>query len=60
MVEYNSHETPNMYPSLNDQHFRLNKTSEVRDYFIGKIKERELMSKRFSNILLLLTILVTN
>ena len=50
----------NMYPSLNDQHFRLNKTSEVRDYFIGKIKERELMSKRFSNILLPLTILVTN
>ena len=60
MVEYNSHETPNRYPSLNDQHFRLNKTSEVRDYSIGKIKERELMSKRFSNILLLLTILVTN
>ena len=45
MAEYNS---PNIYPNLNDQQFRLNKTSEVRDYFIGEIKERELMSKRLS------------
>ena len=37
-TEYNS---PN-----NDQQFRVNKISEVRDYFIGEIKERELMSKR--------------
>ena len=34
------------YRNLNDQQFRLNKVSEVRDYFIGEIKERELMSKR--------------
>ena len=47
-TEYNSHETVNMYSSLNDQQFRLNKISEVRDYFIGEMKERELMSKRLS------------
>ena len=46
--ECNSYETHNIYPSLNDQQFRLNKISEVRDYFIGEIKERELMSKRLS------------
>ena len=45
MAEYNS---PDIYPSLNDQQFRLNNISEVRDYFIGEIKERELMSKRLS------------
>ena len=43
-----------MYPNLsatplNDQQqFRLNKISEIKDYFIAKIKERELMSKRLS------------
>ena len=45
MAEYNS---PNIYPNWNDQQFRLNKISEVRDYFIGEINERELMSKRLS------------
>ena len=45
MTEYNS---PNIYPNLNDQQFRLNKIIEVRDYFIGEIKNRELMSKRLS------------
>ena len=54
MAEYNFHETPNMYPnliatSLNDQQqFRLNKSNEIRDYFVAEIKERELMSKRLS------------
>ena len=42
-TEYNS---PNIYPNLNDQQFRLNKISEFRDYFVAEIKERELMSKR--------------
>ena len=43
-----------MYPNLsatplNDQQqFRLNKINEIKDYFIAKIKERELMSKRLS------------
>ena len=46
-------ETNNVYPSLtpnlsNDQKFSLNKISEIRDYFVAEIKERELMSKRFS------------
>ena len=45
MAEYNSY---NIYSNLNDQQFRLNKISEVRDYVIGNIKERELMSKRLS------------
>ena len=47
MVECNSTEVANIYRNLNDQqHFRLNKISEVRDYFIAVIRERELMSKR--------------
>ena len=45
MAEYNS---PSMHSNLNDQQFRLNKINEVRDYFIGEIRERELMSKRLS------------
>ena len=68
MVERNSTEynSPNIYPNLNaiplndQQQFRLNKISEIRDYFIGEIKKRELMSKRLVNILLLLTILISN
>ena len=32
----------------NNQQFRLNKINEIKDYFIAEIKERELMSKRFS------------
>ena len=46
-----------MYPNLNatllneislsdQQHFRLNKINDIRDYFVAEIKERELMSKR--------------
>ena len=57
MTEYNSHETHNIYSNLNvillsatslsnQQQFRLNKTSEIKDYFIAEIKERELKSKR--------------
>ena len=38
MNKYNSH---NIYSNLSDQKFRLNKI-EVRDYFIGEIKETEL------------------
>ena len=46
MAEYNS---LNIYPNLNDQRqFRLNKISEVSDYFISEIREIELMSKRLS------------
>ena len=42
-------ETPSMYSSLNDQkQYRLNKISEVKDYFITETRERELMSKKVS------------
>ena len=41
-------ETHNIYPSLHDQQFRLNKINEIKDYFLAEIKERELMSKRLS------------
>ena len=53
-----SHETPSMYTNLSatplnvplnhQQHFRLNKTSEIKDNFVAEIKERELISKRLS------------
>ena len=49
MVECNSIEVSNIYPNLNhQQQLRLNIISEVRDYFLAKVRERELMSKRLS------------
>ena len=59
MVKCNSVERPNIYPNLNaiplneiqlndQQHFRLNKINEIKDYSVGETKERELMSKRLS------------
>ena len=49
MAEYNSIETPNIYPNLNyQQQFRLNKINEIKDYFVAEIKKRDLMSKRLS------------
>ena len=47
------HETSNMYPILNippndQEHFRLNKVNEIKDYFVAEIKKRELMSKWLS------------
>ena len=52
-IECNSIERPNINPNLNatpldNQHFRLNKINEIKDYFIAEIKERELMSKNLS------------
>ena len=43
-IEHNSIDTSN----LNNQQFKLNEISEVEDYFIVEIKERELMSKKLS------------
>ena len=43
-IEHNAIDTSN----LNNQKFRLNKISEIEDYFIAEIKERELMSKKLS------------
>ena len=54
MAECNSFERPNIYLNLNtiplsdQQHFRLNKINEIKDYFIAEIRERELMSKKLS------------
>ena len=44
MAEGNFIETSNLI----NQQFRLNKINEIKDYFIAEIKEKELMSKRFS------------
>ena len=59
MVQCNSTEhipveRSSIFPGLNEislsdqQHFRLNKINEIKDYFVAEIKERELMSKRLS------------
>ena len=39
MAEYNS---PDIYPNLNYQQFRLNKITEVRDYFTGEIRKKSI------------------
>ena len=39
-------EVSNIYPNLSNQiQFRLNKTNEIKDYFIAEIREREAISK---------------
>ena len=43
-IEHNSIDISN----LNNQQFRLNKVSEIEDYLITELKERELMSKKLS------------
>ena len=43
MSECNSFEKSN----LDNQQFRLNKISEIKDYFIVEIKERESMSNKY-------------
>ena len=49
MVEFNSHETHNIYPNLNhQQQFILNKSNQIKYYFVDEIKEKELISKRLS------------
>ena len=49
----NFNKTQNIYPNLNatpsnEQQFRLNKINEIKDYFLGEIRERELISKNLS------------
>ena len=52
MTERNSHETHHIYPNLNSlslhavplndqQHFRLNKIKEIKDYFIVEKLNKE-------------------
>ena len=43
-IEHNSIDISN----LSNQQFRLNKISQIEDYFIAEIKERELMGKKLS------------
>ena len=56
MVEINSIESIEQnsidISNLNNQQIRLNKISEIEDYFIAEIKERELISKYISFFLL--------
>ena len=52
-IECNCFETNNIYPKLgvplsNQQKFRLNKINDIKDNFVAKMKERELLSKRLS------------
>ena len=53
-IECNSIESIEHYfidtPNLNNQQFRLNKISEIEQYFIAEIKERELLSKKLRKI----------
>ena len=44
----NVNKTPNIYPNLNDQQFRINKINESKDYFLAEIREGELISKSLS------------
>ena len=45
---------------LNNHQFRLNKISEIEDYFIAEIKVRELMSKRLSKYIYICFIILIN
>ena len=53
-IEHNSIGTSN----LSNQQFRLNKISEIEDYFITEIKEGELMSQKLSKYISFLIILI--
>ena len=46
-IEFIEHDSIDI-SNLNNQQFRLNKISEIEDYFITEIKERELMCKKLS------------
>ena len=64
-IEHNPVDRSNVYPNLNkislsdQQHFRLNKINEMKDYFMAEIKERELMSKRLSKYIAFVIILIS-
>ena len=58
-------ETNNIYanfsPTLsNDQQFRLNRISEIKDYFVTEIKKRELITKRLSKYIAFFDILTSH
>ena len=45
-IESMKHNSIDTSSNLNNQQFRLNKISEIEDYFITELKERELMSRK--------------
>ena len=52
-IKHDFHKTPNMYPILSanishEQQLRLNKINKIKYYLLGKIRERELISKNLS------------
>ena len=55
-IEHNSIDISN----LNNQQFGLNKISEIEDYFIAEIKERELMCKKLSKYISFFIIILIN
>ena len=62
--EHDFHKKPNMHSNVssnisNEQQLRLNKINEIKDYLLAEIRERELISKNLS-ILLLLSILINH
>ena len=63
-IEHDFHKKPNMYSNLssnisNEQQLRLKKINEIKDYLLAEIRERELIRKNLS-ILLLLSILINH
>ena len=63
-IEHDFHKKPNMYSNLssnisNEYQLRLKKINEIKDYLLAEIRERELISKNLS-ILLLLSILINH
>ena len=58
MDEYKSVKKTKLYSNLDNQQFKLDNISKVKDYFISDIKERELMSKNLSKYVVSLNILV--
>ena len=56
MVECSSTETSNR----NNRQFKLNKISEIEDYFITEIKEKELMNRRPSKHIVFFIIILIN
>ena len=55
-IKHNSIDKSN----LNNQKFRLNKISELEEYFIAEIKERELTSKKLSKRIYFFFIILIN
>ena len=52
-VKHDFHKITNIYPNLNanilnEQQFKLDKISEIKDYFLAEIRERELIGKNIS------------